>query len=98
MYVNGHFMLVFNLTPVGSFSGGHTSPSENGNIRTELKFDTQLANLISTDYGGLPPEETSHVNKYGGVLNDVTSLINKHLSLLDLIIMQVKLIDLPNYA
>jgi hypothetical protein len=38
MYVNGIFMLLFDLTPYLAASEGHTSDPENGHIRLELKF------------------------------------------------------------
>jgi len=36
MYINGLFMLLFDLTPDHAASEAHTSLSENGNIRIEL--------------------------------------------------------------
>jgi hypothetical protein len=47
MFITGYFVLVFDLTPDQSLSDGHTSLSENGNIRIELKFDTALATAIT---------------------------------------------------
>ena len=40
-------MLFFDLTPDHSASDGHTSLSENGNIRIELKFNTAHANAVT---------------------------------------------------
>ena len=42
MYTNGYFMLVFDLTTDDSASEFHTSHSENGYIRIELKFGKPL--------------------------------------------------------
>jgi hypothetical protein len=42
MYINGYFMFLCDLTPDISGSDGHTSLSENGNIKIELKFDAAL--------------------------------------------------------
>jgi len=35
MYINGYFMLLFDLTPDRAASEGHTSHPDNGNIRVE---------------------------------------------------------------
>jgi hypothetical protein len=45
MFINGYFMLLFDLTPDHMASDGYTSLSENGNIRVELKFNTAHANF-----------------------------------------------------
>ena len=42
MYINGYFMLLFDLTSDGGLSEGHTSHPENGNTRIELKFHKPL--------------------------------------------------------
>jgi len=42
MYINGYFMLLFDLTPDLAASEGHTSPVESGNIRIELSFKEAL--------------------------------------------------------
>ena len=47
MFITGYFVLLFDLTPDQSASDGHTSLSEIGNIRLELKFDTALATAIT---------------------------------------------------
>ena len=47
LFITGYFILLFELTPDQSASDGHTSLSENGNIRIELKFDTALATAIT---------------------------------------------------
>ena len=47
MYINGYFMLRFDLTPDRDASVGHTSHPENGNIRIELKFDKPLPEVIT---------------------------------------------------
>jgi hypothetical protein len=64
-------MFLFDFTDDRIFSDGFTSLSENVNISIDLKFDPQLANPISTAYGGLQPEETSHVNEHGGAFNEL---------------------------
>jgi hypothetical protein len=38
LYINGYFMLVFDLTPDLAASEGHASDSVHGNIRLDLKF------------------------------------------------------------
>jgi len=47
MYVNGYFMLLFDLTPDGRASEGHTSHPDNGNIKVELKFSKPLPEPIT---------------------------------------------------
>ena len=47
MYINGYFMLLFNLTPERSASEGHTSHPDSGNIRIELKFSKPLPDPIT---------------------------------------------------
>ena len=42
MFVNGYFMLLFDLTPDQAASEAHTSHPEQGNIRMELKFAKPL--------------------------------------------------------
>jgi len=46
-YINGYFMLFFDLTPDRSVSEGHQSHPENGNIRIELKFSKPLPEAIT---------------------------------------------------
>ena len=46
MYINGYFMLLFDLTPDRGTSEGHKSHPENGNIRIELKFNKPLPKAI----------------------------------------------------
>ena len=58
-------MFLFDFTDDRIFSDGHTSLSENVNIRIELKFDSQISNPISRVYDGLQPEETSQINEHG---------------------------------
>ena len=41
-YINGFFMLLFDLTPNLAASEGHTSDPVNGHIRLELKFAKDL--------------------------------------------------------
>jgi hypothetical protein len=40
-------MLVFDLTPDGGASDGHTSLTDNGNISIELKFDEALFEAVT---------------------------------------------------
>ena len=47
MFVNGYFMLLFDLTPDRGASEGHTSLPEQGNIRVELKFAKPLPEAIT---------------------------------------------------
>ena len=46
-YINGFFMLVFDLTPDLAASEGHKSDPASGNIRLELKFGNDLPESIS---------------------------------------------------
>jgi len=48
MYINGYFMLLFDLTPDLAASEGHTSPVESGNIRIELSFKEALKKAITS--------------------------------------------------
>jgi len=41
-YINGYFILVFDLTPDLAASGGHVSDPAHGNIRIEMKFGKAL--------------------------------------------------------
>lgn len=56
MYVNGYFMLLFDLTPDEAASETHSSLPENGTIRIELKFEKALTEpitcLLYTEYDG----------------------------------------------
>ena len=47
MYINGYFMLLFDLTPDRGASEGHTSLPENGNIRVELQFSKPFSESIT---------------------------------------------------
>lgn len=47
MYISGHFMLLFDLTPDHAASEGHTSNQGTGNIRIELKFANPLPDAIT---------------------------------------------------
>jgi hypothetical protein len=47
MYINGFFMLVFDLTPDRSASENHTSHPENSNIRIETKLIHPLSEAIT---------------------------------------------------
>jgi hypothetical protein len=47
MYINGYFMLLYDLTPDMAASEGHTSPVEGGNIRIELTFKEALKEAIT---------------------------------------------------
>jgi len=46
-YINGFFMLVFDLTSDLAASEGHTSDPVTGNIRLGLKFGKDIPNPIS---------------------------------------------------
>jgi hypothetical protein len=46
-FMKGSFMLIFDLTPDGYVSDGHTSLPDNGNFRIELKFDEALAEAVT---------------------------------------------------
>ena len=52
MYVNGYFMLLFDLTPYHVESEVHTSHPDSGNIRIEAKFKEALptATTLYTEY------------------------------------------------
>ena len=47
MYINGYFMLLFDLSLDLVASEGHTSLPVNGNIRIELKFSKPLPHPIT---------------------------------------------------
>jgi hypothetical protein len=47
MYINGYFMLLYDLTPDRTASDGHTSPQEGGTIRIELTFKEGLKEAIT---------------------------------------------------
>jgi len=47
MYINGYFMLLFDLTPVRDASEFHMSHPENSNIRIELNFNKALTEAIT---------------------------------------------------
>jgi len=47
MYINGYFMLLFDLTPDRSASEGHTSYPHSGNIGVEKKFSKLLPEPIT---------------------------------------------------
>ena len=47
MYINGYFMLLFDLTHDRVASEGHTSHPVNSNIRVELKFSKPLPEPIT---------------------------------------------------
>jgi len=47
MYINGFFMLLFDLTPDHAVSEVRTSLPENGNIRIELQFSSPLPVAIT---------------------------------------------------
>ena len=47
MYINGYFMLLFDLTADHAASDSHTSLPENGNIRIELQFSRPLPEAIT---------------------------------------------------
>ena len=47
MYINGYFMLLYDLTPDRAASEGHTSHQDNGNVRIELIFSKALPDAIT---------------------------------------------------
>ena len=47
MFINGYFMLLFDLTPDQGASEAHTSHPEQGNIRVELKFAKPIPEAIT---------------------------------------------------
>ena len=47
MYINGYFMLLYDLTPDSAASEGHTSHQDNGNVRIELTFAKPLPDAIT---------------------------------------------------
>ena len=47
MYINGFFMLLYDLTPDMAASEGHTSSPASGDIRIDLKFGTALPEAIT---------------------------------------------------
>jgi len=47
MYINGFFMLNFDLIPERGVSEDHTSHQENGSIRIELKFNKPFPEAIT---------------------------------------------------
>ena len=47
MFINGYFMLLFDLTNDRGISDGKTSHPEQGNIRVELKFAKPLTKAIT---------------------------------------------------
>ena len=47
MFVDGYFMLFFDLSPDQGASEAHTSHPEHGNIRVEMKFDKPLPEAIT---------------------------------------------------
>jgi len=47
MYINGYFMLLFDLRPDRGASEGHSSHPQNRNNRIELKFNKPLPEAIT---------------------------------------------------
>ena len=47
MYINGFFMVLYDLTPDLAASEGHTSPTTSGDIRVDLKFYKALPEAIT---------------------------------------------------
>ena len=46
MFINGYFMLLFDLTPDSAVSERHTSISDNGSISIDVQFDSVVAAAI----------------------------------------------------
>ena len=61
MYINSYFMLLFDLTPDRAASEIHTSHTDNGNVRIELKFSKALPDAITC---------LIHIENDGSVLID----------------------------
>jgi len=91
MYINGFFMLLFDLTPDHALSEAHTSLPENCNITIELQFGRPLPEAItcllyleydSTVLINFCRKFTSYFNKQNGhladslTLSDVTSFLD----------------------
>ena len=47
MYINGFFVIVYDLTPDLAASEGHMSPPTSGDIRIDLKFAKALPEAIT---------------------------------------------------
>jgi len=47
MYINGFFMIVYDLTPDLPASEGHASPPTNGDIRIDLKLAKALPEAVT---------------------------------------------------
>lgn len=47
MYISGHFLLLYDLTPDGGASEGHTSLLNNGSLRVEFRFADKLTEAIT---------------------------------------------------
>ena len=47
MFITGHFMLLFDLTPDLTASEGHISLPDQGNVRMELQFDNPLPEALT---------------------------------------------------
>jgi len=47
MYINGFFMIVYDLTPDLAASEGHASPPTNGDIRIDFKFAKALPEAVT---------------------------------------------------
>ena len=47
MYINGFFMILYDLTPDLAASEGHASPPTSGDIKIYLKFGTALPEAIT---------------------------------------------------
>ena len=69
MFVNGYFMIFFDLTPDRGASEAHTSHPEQGNIRVELKFAKLLPEAI-TCLLYLEFDNSVHINLARNVTTD----------------------------
>jgi len=47
MFINGFFMVLYDLTPDLAASEGHASPPTSGDMRIDLKFGTPLTEAIT---------------------------------------------------
>ena len=69
MYINGYFMLLFDLTPDRAASEGHSSHPDNGNIRVELRFSKPLPDPVTCIFY-LEYDNAIHISKVRKVKTD----------------------------
>jgi len=76
MYINGYFMLLYDLTPDMAASEGHASLAENGHIRIECNFGKALTESITC----LLYPEYDNLIRIDSLRNVTTDLKNVHKS------------------